>query len=100
MDKIDHTPLISPNGKPVAYPWAWDPPQGSHPYFGFITPAGPVAVAMSHIVACIPQVHPQTGPNGNFMIFTDVAGAPPIPLGAEDAFKLLKRMGWKDRANA
>lgn len=91
-----HSPLLTANGHRAPIMTNWEAPEKT-PYFGWVTPHGPLAIAMSSISACVPSVTDK-GASGDYVILLNFAGSPQIPLPAADAVRLLRRMGWVERS--
>ncbi len=90
------SPLLTPNGHRAPACTNWEPPEKT-PYFGFLTPNGPMCITIAQIALVAPAVNNQGLPNGMYLIALTVPGTPPISCPPEEAFRLLKKMGWTER---
>lgn len=88
-------PLLTPNGSRAPIVSNWKPPEKTQ-YFGFLTPNGPMSIAMDKIALVAPALTQNGQPNGMYLIALSVPGVPPVSCQPDDAFHLLKRMGWSD----
>ena len=89
--------ILSPNGKRVSDGVrcsGWKPPNNS-PYFGFMSPSGPLTVSLACIAALVPQ-QTKEGDTGNYLIIFNFPGAPQVIVPAEEGLALTRRLGWKE----
>ena len=91
-----NSPLLTPNGKPAPMGTNWEPPEKTA-YFGFMSPNGPVCIPLSVIAVVAPALNQQGVANGMYLIGLNVPGVPPMSCPPEDAFRLLRRLGWTER---